>query len=203
MNSHEALVDELLKQYVHHRVELVRLSGSKAHVDTVRLKSLSRASMEKMAAVIADWDVTPDVVMSAAFALARRNKHPSGPLPNMLGSVKYLTNALSNYLQVPYEVVAERRGMASFLERMDDEFSKFRENMDRVGVTDLVSATSYPVELRYLLAVMRLDRNAMFMLAPELLQTMSDDRRIELWLSSRGVRYEAVARQFNKQRAHR
>jgi hypothetical protein len=153
-----------------------------------------------MASVVHDWDVTPDILMEAIFDWAKFNKHPDGPMPNMLFSSKYLTKALSNYLQVPYEVVVDKRSAKLFLERRDFEFTRMRQELERAGVTDVTTATSYPVEVRYLIAVHRMDMESMFYMAQELLAMMSADRRVTKWLAHRGVLYERVAAQFNKRK---
>jgi len=85
-------------------------------------------------------------------------------MPTMLYSVKYLTSAISYYLQVPYEVVMEKRSHEAFLSRMDREFDRFRSELESAGVTDLITATSYPVETRYVLAITTLDWEAVFYL---------------------------------------
>jgi hypothetical protein len=196
----ESLTDCLLIQYVYQKELLIKAAGGEGKLNRDRLKSLMRPRIERMAEVVRDWDVKPEVIMTAVFAWAKYNKHPDGPMPNMLFSVKYLTTALSNYLQVPYEVVMERRSMSAFLDRMDYEFTRFRDELEKAGVTDLVTATSYPVETRYLMAVMNLDWDSVFFLSQELLETMSRDARVCMWLSHRGVHYEVVASKFNKRK---
>lgn len=196
----ESLIQELLDHYVYQKEQLVEAAGGKVSLNRGRITSLMRPRIERMAELVHDWDVKPSVLMTAVFAWAKRNKHPDGPMPNMLFSVKYLTSALSNYLQVPYEVVMEKRSISAFLGRMDYEFDRFRDELDKAGVTDLVTATSYPVETRYLMAVMRLDSNAMFFMAQELLERMTQDQRVSFWLEHRGVKYEAVASHFNKRK---
>jgi len=197
MHDHDALVEELLSQYAYQRSELIRRAGGKATLDVRRLKDLYRPHVVKMAAVVRDWNIRPDVIMAAVFDCAVKNKHPNGPFPNLLSSVKYLNQALSHYLQVPYETVSASHGVTAFLDRMDFEFGRVREELEKAGVTDLASATSYPVEVRYLLAVTKMDRRAMFFLAQEALSAMTRDHRVSMWLNHRGVRYEAVARLFN------
>ena len=196
----ESLIDCLLTQYVYQKELLIKAAGGEGRLNRDRLKSLMRPRLERMAAVIQDWDVKPEVIMTSVFAWAKYNKHQDGPMPNMLFSVKYLTTALSNYLQVPYEVVMEKRSISAFLDRMDYEFHRFRSELERAGVTDLVTATSYPVETRYLMAVLNLDWDSVFFLSQELLETMTRDKRICLWLEHRGVRYETVAEKFNKRK---
>jgi hypothetical protein len=198
--SDEALIHELLSQYVYQKEKLIEVAGGKARLNHSRLCSLMRPRIEKMADVVRDWDVKPSVIMEAVFDRARRHNHPGGPMPNMLFSVKYITSALSDYLQVPYEVVMEKRSISAFLERMDWEFNRFRGELERAGVTDLVTATSFPVEVRYLMAVMNLDWDSAFFLAQDLLETMNRDKRVSLWMAHRGVRYEVVAQKFNKRK---
>lgn len=194
------LVTRLLDNYIYQKAKLLEDAGHHGKLDERRLRSLMLPRIEKMASVVHDWDVTPDILMEAIFDWAKFNKHPDGPMPNMLFSSKYLTKALSNYLQVPYEVVVDKRSAKLFLERRDYEFTRMRQELERAGVTDVTTATSYPVEVRYLIAVHRLNTEAMFYMAQELLAMMSADRRVTKWLAHRGVLYERVAAQFNKRK---
>lgn len=194
----ENLVDSLLSNYVYQKKELLERAGAKGALNVERLSHLMRPRMEKMSVVVRDWDVRPDIIMAAVFDWARYNKHPDGPMPNMLFSVKYLTKALSNYLQVPYEVVTEKRCKSLFLEKMDFEYQRFKKELDRAGVTDLSSATSYPVEVRYLMSFNRLEFENCFFMAYELLGRMKADKRVTMWLAHRGLSYEGIAKHFNK-----
>jgi hypothetical protein len=194
------LVTRLLDNYIYQKAKLLEDAGHHGKLDERRLRSLMLPRIEKMASVVHDWDVAPDILMEAIFDWAKFNKHPDGPMPNMLFSSKYLTKALSNYLQVPYEVVVDKRSAKLFLERRDFEFTRMRQELERAGVTDVTTATSYPVEVRYLIAVNRMDTEAMFYMAQELLAMMSADRRVTKWLAHRGVLYERVAAQFNKRK---
>ena len=196
----DLLVDDLLDHYIYEKDRLLQEAGARGGVDKERLRTLMRPRIEKMAHVVKDWSVTPDILMTAVFAWAKHNRHPDGPMPNMLFSVKYLSKALAHYLQVPYEVVMERRSVSLFLERMDFEFERFRDELEKAGVTDLTTATSYPPEARYLMSLQRGDAESMFYIAPDLLEHMKNDRRVTTWLEHRGVTYEAVAKQFNNMR---
>jgi len=194
------LVTRLLDNYIYQKAKLLEDAGHHGKLDERRLRSLMLPRIDKMASVVHDWDVQPDILMEAIFDWAKFNKHPDGPMPNMLFSSKYLTKALSNYLQVPYEVVVDKRSAKLFLERRDFEFTRMRQELERAGVTDVTTATSYPVEVRYLIAVHRMDMESMFYMAQELLAMMSADRRVTKWLAHRGVLYERVAAQFNKRK---
>lgn len=195
------LVEELLNNFLYQKRKLLEEAGHRGKMCLDRAAELARPRMEAMAEVIRDWFVEPDIVMEAVFAWAKHNKHPDGPMPNMFKSVKYITSALGYYLQVPYEVVVDKRSQKLFLERRDFEFTQMRIELEQAGVTDLVSATSYPVEVRYLLAVNKFQMMAAFYMAPELLKIMESDRRVVKWLAHRGVKYERVAAHFNKQKS--
>jgi len=193
-------VTALLDNYVYQKLRLLEDAGHQGKLDERRLRALMLPRIEKMAGVTRDWDVTPDILMEAVFDWARLNKHPDGPMPNMLFSVKYLTKALSNYLQVPYEVVMEKRSHTLFMQRRDFEFTRTMQELKRAGVTDVTTATSYPVEVRYLIAINRGDMQSAFYMAQEVLGRMAADRRVTRWLAHRGVKYELVAAQFNKRK---
>lgn len=192
------LVSSLMDYYVVHKDKLHRDAGGRGYVDYKRLSVMVKPKIEKMAEVIDGWDVKPDVIMAAVFSWALYNKHPDGPMPNMLGSSKYLTKALSHYLQVPYDVVVDRKCMALFLEKMDYEHAKFRAEIEHAGITKLVNATSYPVASRYVTALNQGDLHSAFLMSEELLRIMDEDRRIVCWLVHRGITYENVAKMFNK-----
>ncbi len=194
----EQLVDDLLANYVHQKELLLEDAKCAGMLNKERLMTLMRPRIEQMAAVVHDWDIRPDMLMAAVFGWAKKNRHPDGPMPNMLLSVKYLTKALGDYLQVPYEAVVGKRSMKIFLERKDYEFRVAEAELKFVGITDLVTATSYPVEYRCLMALRKLDWDSVALMAPEVLEAASKDRRIRLWLDHRGVTYEKLAAIFNR-----
>tara|TARA_R110002110_G_scaffold8326_10_gene41913 strand:- start:2332 stop:2940 length:609 start_codon:yes stop_codon:yes gene_type:complete len=194
-------VDSLLDNYIYQKEKLLERGGAQGALNQERLRSMVKPRVEKMALAIEDLNVSPDIVMSAVFAWANYNRHPDGPMPNMLHSVKYVTKALSHYLQIPYEVVSEKRCMTFFLERMDFDYRRIRGELAKAGVTDLVACPSYPVEYRYVMAASRLDMESAFFMAYELLDRMANDKRTTMWLNHRGVTYEKVAKHFNKMKS--
>lgn len=193
----EDITQRLVDNYVHQKSQLLERAGFAGKMNHIRVASLIRPRAKKMAPIIRGWSVAPDVAMEAVFEWARHNKHPDGPLPSLLTSEKYLAKALGHYLQVPYEVVMQKRSQRLFMERMDFECERMRKEFAKAGVTDLVTASSYPVEFRYLVSVHRGDRESMFWLAPDLLKKMEGDARTTSWLRSRGIKHEHVAAQFN------
>jgi hypothetical protein len=201
-NEDPQVVEELLGHYVYHKQRLLDAAGVRGQLDVGVVRELMRPRLEKMADAVVELDIDPGVAMEAAFALARRNRHPDGPMPNMLGSVKYLSKALSNYLEVPYEAVMERRSKHIFLAKMSESFERFAESIERSGV-DLVMATSYPTDVLYLMAVKRADWESVYQLSPALLEDLAKDRRRRMWMEHMGASYEAVAKLFNNMRKKR
>ncbi len=193
----EDLVRSLLDNYVYQKAKLLEDAGARGTLNKDRLRELVRPRIERMADVVRDWSVRPDILMEAVFSWAKYNRHPDGPMPNMLFSSKYLAKALSHHLQVPYEVVMEKRSVALFLERMDFEHERFRKDLEKAGDTDLSTATSYPVESRYALAFSQLDWDAVFYMSQEVLECMGKDRRVTTWMNHRGFTYSGIAGLFN------
>lgn len=196
--DHDNVVEDLLNQYAYQKERLMEQAGCPGVLRLDRLRVTARPRMEKLAHLIHNWDVTPELIMAAAFALAKKEKHPDGPMPNVLCSEKYLTRALSEFLQVPFAAVAQKRSLRVFLERKDFDFEQCCKELDAAGVTDLVTATVYPLEYRCLLAAMRLQKTALHFLTPEVLERMRNDRRVSMWLEHRGVKYVTLANSFNK-----
>jgi hypothetical protein len=153
--------------------------------------------MEKVAAVVAEWDIDPAVLIEAAFAWAKKSRHPDGPLPNMLTSVKYLTNALCWHLELPREAIIEKRCNRTLLTKLDEDY-KLNLEAIRLMKVPLSFLTSYPVEHRYYLAACRCDRDEMRQMAPAVLERMAKNKLTAMWLASRGISYEGVAAAFNK-----
>jgi hypothetical protein len=200
MSAPEHLIDSLVANYIHQKELLLEAAGVAGVLNRERLSDLMRPRIERMAELVQDWNVSPEVLMAACFEQARKNRHPDGPMPNMLFSEKYLTRSLSEFLQVPYEAVVQRKSMDAYLKRCDWDYEQTKKTLDTAGVTDLVTASTFPVEYRYLMAITRFDMESACYLAPELLQQMAADRRTSAWLEHRGVKYERVAAQFNKWR---
>lgn len=153
--------------------------------------------MEKLAELVKDWDVDPGLVIEAAFAQARRNKHPDGPLPNMMLSVKWLSKALSLHLELPWEVIAEKRSSSVLIEKLDEEYEKMLPEMLRCG-DDIHMMNSYPVEFRFVVVATRtFNRFSMKQMAPSLLALMAGNRKVCVWLESKGLTYGGIAKAFN------
>lgn len=191
----EELTDKLVDNYIHQKELALQRAGVKTPLNCERLARMVRPNLERMAQVIADWDVTPGMVIEAVFSYAASNRHFDGPLPSLLYSVKYLSKALAYYMGVPYEAVMEKRSLAVYLAEMDEMHSRFRKE---IGTADITFATSFPVESRYLFAIERFDLISAAYLSPSLLERLAADRKVRRWMEHRGVRYEAVAEQFNK-----
>lgn len=165
-------------------------------LDRQRAAACIKPVIEKMARVAQGLDVPPHMLMEAAFAYAKSKRHPDGPFPNMLGSASYLTKALSYYFDVPAQIISERGITAFLLQRMD---KRFEETIEALPVTaDLFTASSFPAPHRILLALRKLDIEAVVLLAPDVLDDMSKDLTLSEWMSSKGCSYATLAAIYNK-----
>lgn len=198
LEADSVLAQRLLENYVYQKELLLEEAGVPGRLDRDRLMTLARPRMEQLAEIVENWDVPPDVLMAAVFALAKRNRHPDGPMPNMLTSVKYLSKALSSHLQMPFEAVQAAKSMAEWFKREDYHYEVFKKEMGEVGVTDMTTAGSYPVEWRYAAALEQMDWSALFYMAPEVLERMAADKRTHAWMNHQGIKYEAIAAFFNR-----
>ena len=186
----------LTDEYLYQKELILERAGVRSGVDRERLRAIVEPRMTRMAEIVRDWDVTPAILMAAVFSLAKRERHPDGPMPSLLVSQKYLVRALSLYLDVPTAAVLERRSLRHYFDRQDAAFLAFEE----MAPSDLVTDTQHPAVFRYLLALLRFDTDTMYFIAPELLQDLAADSRTRAWAERRGVRHDAVARLFNNRK---
>lgn len=191
------LIQTLTDHFIHQKEKLLARAGSRTEVNRQRMNVTLRPHMEKVALLVQDWDIDPGLLIEAAFAWARRNKHPDGPLPTMLVSVKYLSKAISHHLELPFEVVAEKRSTKVLLDKIEEDYQRTVPHMDQPG-RDIYMMVSVPVEFRFAFAAGKFDRYAMKMMAPQLLELMARDRKTAMWLQTKGLRYETIAAAFNK-----
>ena len=191
------LIQTLTDHFIHQKEKLLARAGSRTEVNRSRMNVTLRPHMEKVALLVQDWDIDPGLLIEAAFAWARRNKHPDGPLPTMLVSVKYLSKAISYHLELPFEVVAEKRSTKVLLDKIEEDYQRTMPALDRHG-RDIYMMASAPVEFRFAFAAGKFDRYAMKMMAPQLLELLASDRKTAMWLQTKGLRYETIANAFNK-----
>ena len=195
------LAEKLLENFVWQKKRLLERAGVRraAVPDWETAQAAHGHHMEKMADVIKDWDVDPGLMMEAAFVWARRNRHNNGPMPSMLGSAKYLGQALGFHLDLPFEAVAEKRSRAAILEKMDEGFDATAAAFPTPNNFNLSVSTSYPPVFRYVIARRAGLDDAARNLAPDVLSRMTDDRRSAMWVEHSGFTYRQVAEHFNQQ----
>lgn len=191
------ITQKLVSSFIHQKERLMERSGVRMKLNWERMSLTLAPHMEKVATIVAEWDIDPGVLIEAAFAWAKKNRHPDGPLPTMLTSVKYLTNALCWHLELPREAIIEKRCNKTILTKLDEAFDQTVESLKDSAVP-LSFLSSYPVEHRYYLAICRLERDEIKQLAPQVLERLANDKLAAMWLASRGIKYEGVAATFNK-----
>ena len=188
------LAEELLLEFIFQKTELAKSAGVKNTPvpQWPRAVSIWGNHMGSIAKLVKDWNIPPAIIMQAAFAQAKRNRHPDGPQITMLKSEKYLTNALSMHLELPVAAIREQRGMSIVLEILDKEFS------DVIFPPDLLGFTIESPCFRYVEARRRGEEMTAAVLAPHVLRRVTEDRRMDAWLAHRGFHYMDVAHHYNR-----
>jgi hypothetical protein len=187
------LAEELLLEFVWQKTDLARSAG----VKNTPLPNWNRAiriwgnHMEAIAKLVTDWNIPPAIIMQAAFDRAKRDRHPDGPQMTMLKSDKYLTQALSVHLELPVAAIRERRGMEIVVETMNQEFAEVLFPPDLLGFT--IESPCF----RYVEARRRGEEIVAAALAQAVLKRVSEDRRMDVWLSHRGFPYMEIAKHYN------
>jgi len=193
----EKLADALTNHYVHQKELILERAKVRRELDRDRLWSLVRPKMLRMAELVKDWSIDPELIMESAFAYARSKRHADGPMPTMLYSVKYLTKAIGYRLGVPYEAVMDLQDQDLMFRDLDEAYEQFVVSYVDSEV-DLVFASSLPTEHRYLLAMHRMDFRAVVQLTPQLLENMENNRLLTLWMERRKLSYKKISNIFNQ-----
>ena len=190
MNS---ITEELLLEFLHQKKQLATNAGVKhTPVPTwSRALILWGKHMDVITTIVQDWDISPAIIIQAAFEQARRNRHPDGPQINMLKSEKFLTNALSMHLNLPVAAIRERRSQSLLMEIMDKEFS------DVKFPSDLLSFTVEDACFRYVKARQNSEDLTAAFLARDVLERLTEDRRMDAWLTHRGYPFLDIALHYN------
>lgn len=189
-----AIADELLLEFLHQKKQLADKAGVKntSVPDWPRAVHIWGKHMTDMASIVQDWNIDPAIVMQAAFDQAKRNRHPDGPQVTMLKSDKYLTNALSMYLDLPVAAIREKRGQTILMEILDKEFDSVKFPEDLLGFT-----VENPC-FRYVEARRRQEEITAVMLARDVLRRITEDRRMDKWLEHRGFPYLDIAKHYHR-----
>lgn len=220
--SEVATQDRLLANFLLQKQELLRRTGMKnlPGPKWERAKSTHGKYMEAAATLVERWNVDPDVFMEAAFAWARRLRQPDGPFPQLLGSSKYMTKALQEHLQLPYEVIVEGRTQESMIQRMEDDYAEHRTTIAKSltaviarggAIEDLILMTGVG-EVHLLAFVMEtldalpvpteaegvLRNRALAVFIPQALPLLVESKIATAWLNTRGGAYAELSDFYNK-----
>lgn len=160
-------------------------------------------TMEKMSKVLSQWDADPGVVMEACFAYSRSKRHAEGPQLNMLGSAKYLLQAIAYHLEVPKDAAMDMMSKEAMLRHLAKDAANYeatlRQSMrqmwgsddpaqleDPTKVIEINMITSVPTLYRFLIYPKRLlvfpKIHPMGLThIPEILETLRVDAKQRLW----------------------
>lgn len=188
------LAEELLLEFLFQKTQIAKSAGVKntPAPNWTRAAHLWGKHMETVARVVEDWNIPAPIIMQAAFEQAKRNRHPDGPQVSMLKSEKYLTNALSFYLDLPVALIVERKSMDIMLGVMDKEFAEV------IFPADLLGFTIENPCFRYVEARRRNEDVTAALLAPVVLSRLSEDRRMDKWMTHRNLPYMEIAQHYHQ-----
>jgi len=160
--------------------------------------------MDELAAHCKHRNVDPYLWVKACFVYAKSQRHPDGPMINMLASPNYAAKAISHYLNIPIGVVWEKSKTSALVEKREEAFQKNRAFL----LKSLGAKTILPIhvsELSMLHSVPAVDRLLVGILYPATWQWLSEqvmdeveeDVVLQKWLESKGWPYEKLAERHN------
>ncbi len=206
--------DKLLEHYLYQKdlaLERAKIDPSKRSRPGMKTAAMVWGdAMEKMAAIVDHLSMDPGLVMEAVFAYARSMRHHDGPQKNMLGSERYILQAMGFHLELPTAAVRERSSKEYILEKMETDakrnYELIRQHLQDVtgsptplgkeGAMALSLLVGLPIVYRFVVGVMNFD--AAEMMIPEVLEAVRTDRRQAMWLASKGWTFESAADFYNK-----
>lgn len=204
------------RQLVDHFIYQKNLALERAGVDMYgrtpmkpdKAWTLYGTAMVKMAAIVERWDADPGVVMEACFAYSRSKRHMDGPQLNMLGSPKYLLQAVAYHLELPQGAVEDMMSKEAMIKRLSKESTEYEASlrryltlkfgsddasvlMDEANALEMCMVTAVPALHRFLLCT--LSRPLGIALIPEILETLRVNAKQRLWALHCGWSYRGMA----------
>jgi hypothetical protein len=165
-------------------------------------------AMTKMAAIVERWNTDPSVMMEACFAYSRSKRHMDGPQLNMLGSPKYLLQAIAYHLEIPKESAADMVSKDAMIRRLTKEAALHEASLrrflvlkhgsddrslllDEANALDVAMFHSIPPLHRFLYNV--LSRPLAIALIPDVLVELRVNAGQRLWAQHCGWSYRGMA----------
>jgi hypothetical protein len=181
---------------------------SRAPMSPEKAWDLYGDAMTRMAGIVEKWDADPGVVMEACFAYSRSKRHADGPQLNMLGSPKYMLQAIAYHLEMPKDAVADMMSKESMVKRLSKVAAGYEASLrqtmkmkwgsddpsqliDETKAIEINMVTSVPALYRFLLCVT--SRPLGLALIPEILETLRVDAKQRLWAQHCGWSYRGMA----------
>lgn len=165
-------------------------------------------AMEKMAKIIEQWDADPGVAMEACFAYSRSKRHADGPQLNMLGSAKYLLQAVAYHLEMPKDAVVDMMSKEAVVRRLAKDAANYEATLrrsmvqmwgsddpaqlhDTTKAIEINMVASVPALYRFLLCPT--SRPLGLALIPEILEDLRVNAKQRLWAQHCGWSYRGMA----------
>lgn len=181
----------------------------KAGLRPIQKEALNRAesawqpAFQKVAAMCNALHVDAQLWVEACFALAFSQRHPDGPMPNMLASQNYAGKALSRYWNLPLAAVWKKSNPDNLIRERQDEFEASKRFLQKQGLFP-ATARSIP-DIASINSLSSLDRLLASPWVPEAWQWLGSmaleeargSRQSMLWLDRIGWSYDTLAERYN------
>lgn len=194
------LPGKLLEAWLYQKTLVQKRAGMPGNLmQWERAVALWGPPMERIASMIEPWDVSPGLIMEAAFASSRRKGHSQGPFLNAMFNERFLKQALSEHLDIPMERVLQMTRTSEIIAAIDRDYTRLLPSMLEVASInelDLLSAPNFPSVYRFFLlhsVGACKEVGIMRALAVDAIEEVEHDHRVLLWLGSRGISYDDLA----------
>lgn len=206
------LPQQLLDQFLYQKLLALERAGvppeRRPSMSPEKARDLYGGAMEKMASVLSQWNADPSIVMEACFAYSRSKKHMNGPQLNMLGSPKYLLQAIAYHMELPKEAAADLVSKDAMLRNLKTTAAKHEASIrrhltlaygsddpsqlnDERKAREMSMFTSVPAIYRFLICATSIPLGRL--LIPEVLEDIRVDAKQRLWAQHCGWSYRGMA----------
>lgn len=201
MLTRTELPGKLLEAWLYQKSLVMKRAGlAPTLMQWDRAVALFGDKMEKLASLVESWDVPAGLLMEAVFTAARKKGHSQGPFINQLLGDRFLRQSLADLLDVPMEIVMKKITRSEVIAAIERDYLSCCPSLQEIALADefgMLCATSYSPSYRFYLAVASGSKADIRALAVDTVNEIESDYRMLLWLESRGIFFDTVAKAAN------
>lgn len=192
----QSLIDIILTNIVYQKYKSLQMHGVESTLTVAKARRSWGKAASNLAEMCEKWVADPKVLVDAAWSYAKASRCPDGPMPNMLGSEKYIRKAVAHYLQLPSEAATHQ------LSR--DYVAQRALNFHKEQVVDIRKCLKDGGDIRFLTSVPALNRfiylgdlNFLRANAADIMREVESDPKTEILAECLGWSYKNLARAIN------